>query len=146
MDTSLVFIIFEIAFFIILSGFFSGAETAITASSEAKILQLKIQGNKKAAILYDLKLNKEKLIGAILLANTGFNSLSSSIMAAETVNVFGNEAVIYASLVITVVILIFSEILPKSYVFRNPDNFALAIAPVIKVIVTICSPVTSVIQ
>ncbi|AZL15833.1 HlyC/CorC family transporter [Rickettsiales endosymbiont of Stachyamoeba lipophora] len=144
MDVLILFL--GIAGIILLSSFFSAAETAITAVNEAKIHQLKSQGNKRAEAVYRLRLDKEKLIGSILLANNGLNILASSIVATYMVSVIGDEGVIYASFLMTIIILIFAEVLPKSYAFEYPEKLSLAIAPIIGGLVVVCSPLTSAIQ
>lgn len=125
-----------------LSGLFSATETAITAISIAKIHKLKSDGNKKAAIISKLRENKEKLISTILLANNGFNILSSTLATALLIDIFGNEGVIYATLIMTILIIIFAEIIPKTYALANPERVALAFARFLEVTVKICNPIT----
>ena len=142
----MIYLIISTSFLILLSAFFSGAETAITAASQAKMHQMKLQGNKKAKLVLELRENKEKLIGTILLANNGLNILSSSIVAANFMTIFGEEGVIYASFIMTIIILIFAEVLPKSYAFDNPEKVSLKIVYIIDFLVKAFSPITSTIR
>jgi Mg2+/Co2+ transporter CorB len=131
---------------LLLSGLLSTTETAITAMSTAKIHKLKTDGNKNAVILSKLREDKESLISTILLANNGFNIFSSTIATALLIDIFGNEGVIYATLIMTVLIIIFAEILPKTYALSNPERAALLFAPFLQVTVNICRPITKAIS
>lgn len=137
-----IFIIISVFGSLVLSGLFSATETAITAISIAKIHKLKSDGNKKAAIISKLRENKEKLISTILLANNGCNILSSTLATALLIDIFGNEGVIYATLIMTILIIIFAEIIPKTYALANPERVALAFAKFLEVTVKICNPIT----
>ncbi|MBN8828382.1 MAG: DUF21 domain-containing protein [Sphingobacteriia bacterium] len=139
---TLIILVASISLLLLLAGFFSAAETAITASSQAKMHQLKQSGNKRAGIVMNLRNDKERLIGAILLANNTLNVLASSIVATYMVKVFGEEGVIYATFMMTILIFVFAEVLPKIYAFENPEKVSLAIAPTILFLVKVCSPIT----
>jgi Mg2+/Co2+ transporter CorB len=133
-----------VAIFILicLSGFFSGSETALTAVSKARMLVLEKEGNKRAKIVNVLIERKDKLIGALLLGNNLVNILASAIATAFFINLVGESGVVYATLVMTVVVLIFAEVLPKTYALTHSDKVALAIAPLIRCVVNVFSPVT----
>jgi Mg2+/Co2+ transporter CorB len=135
-----------VLFSLLLSGLLSTTETAITAVSTAKIHKLKNDGDKRAVILSKLREDKESLISAILLANNGCNIFSSTMATALLIDMFGNEGVIYATLIMTILIIIFAEILPKTYALANPERAALKFAPFLQVTVKICRPVTKMIN
>ena len=141
-----IFIAISIFSSLLLSGLLSATETAITAMSIAKIHKLKSDGNKKAAIISKLREDKEKLISTILLANNGCNILSSTLATALLIDIFGNEGVIYATLIMTVLIIVFAEIIPKTYALANPERVALAFARFLEVTVKICHPITKTIS
>ncbi|MEM6902805.1 MAG: HlyC/CorC family transporter, partial [Pseudomonadota bacterium] len=127
---------------LILSGFFSGSETALTAASRAKIHQLAEAGNKRADIVNRLRENKERLIGAILLGNNLVNILATALASSLLIQLFGEAGVAYATIGMTVLVLIFAEVLPKTYAIRHADNAALLVSPVIRAIVFILAPIT----
>ncbi len=131
---------------LVLSAFFSGSETALTATSRALMLGLERKGSKKAALVQKLISAKETLIGAILLGNNFVNILASALATSLLVGLFGDTGVIYATLVMTALVLIFAEVLPKTYAIAHPERMALAVAPMIRVFVAIFGPVTRVVQ
>lgn len=131
-----------IVFLLFLSGFFSGSETAMTATSKAKMHGLEKEGNKRAKIVNRLIDQKDKLIGALLLGNNLVNILASALATSVLIGLFGEAGVVYATIAMTLLVLIFAEVLPKSYAIMNADKVALFIAPVIKIVVTILSPIT----
>jgi len=135
-----------IFFLLFLSGFFSGSETALTAASKARMHQLAKSGNKRAKRVADLIEEKEKLIGAILLGNNLVNILASALATSLFMKISGEQGVVYATLVMTLLVLIFAEVLPKSYAIANPDKMALSVAGIIKLIVGIFSPIIVVVR
>lgn len=131
-----------IVLLVLCSGFFSGSETALTALSRAKIHKLKMEGNKRAALTDQLRSDKDSLIGVILLGNNAVNILASALATSFAIHWFGNQGVAYATIGMTIVILIFAEVLPKTFAFRHAEQVALWVAPVFIVIVKIFAPVT----
>ena len=129
-----------------LSGLLSATETAITAMSTAKIHKLKSDGNKKAEVISKLKEDKENLIATILLANNACNIFASTMATAVLIDMFGNEGVVYATLIMTILIIIFAEILPKTYAMSNPERAALSFAYFLQFTVKICRPITRMIN
>ncbi|HHK75036.1 MAG TPA: DUF21 domain-containing protein, partial [Rhizobiales bacterium] len=146
MTTGIIVSLGAIIVLLILSAFFSGSETALTATSRAFMLELERKGSKKAALVQHLISARETLIGAILLGNNFVNILASSLATSLLVGVFGKTGVLYATFVMTALVLIFAEVLPKSYAIAHPERMALAVAPFIRVIVAVFGPVTRVIQ
>ena len=127
---------------LILSAFFSGSETALTAASEGRLHQLSKKGNRSANNILVLREHKERLIGAILLGNNLVNILASVLATGIFLRYFGDAAIAYVTLVMTLLILIFAEVLPKTYAFSHADRTALAIVPLVKPIVIVLAPVT----
>ncbi len=126
-----------------LSGFFSGSETALTAASRARMHQLEQEGDKRAVIVNKLRENKENLIGAILLGNNLVNILASALATSVLIVLVGEAAVPIATVVMTLLVVIFAEVLPKTYAINNADKMALAIGPILRVVERVFSPVTN---
>ncbi|MGJ8654388.1 MAG: HlyC/CorC family transporter [Opitutaceae bacterium] len=131
---------------IFISAFFSGSETGLTSVSRAKIHSLKMSGNRKAIIVSKLREDKERLIGAILLGNNVVNIAASAIGTALALEYFGPSGVVYATGIMTVLVLVFAEVLPKTYAVRHSEQVALAVAPLFVLIVKVLSPITMVVQ
>lgn len=135
LDTCLIFVL------LFLSGVFSGSETALTAASEASITHMAKDGNKRAKIVSELISDKERLLGAILLGNNLVNILASALATSMLIKIFGSHGVVYATLIMTALVLIFAEVLPKSYAIANPDRLALSVSPYIRVVVALFAPI-----
>ncbi|MEM5502600.1 HlyC/CorC family transporter [Ahrensia kielensis] len=125
---------------IALSAFFSGSETALTAVSRGRMKQLANQGDVRGEGVNKLTENKERLIGALLIGNNMINVLSSAIATTLFLNLFGETGVVYATIVMTVLLVIFAEVMPKYLAISKTDKFALAVQPIIRVFVMIVSP------
>lgn len=125
---------------ILLSGFFSGSETAVTAASRARLHHLEKQGNRRARMIGKLLRERERFIGAILLGNNAVNILATALATSLLISVAGDAGVFYATVGLTLIILIFAEVLPKTYAIRNADRFALAVAPVLLALVWLLLP------
>ncbi len=127
---------------LVLSGFFSGSETALTAASKHVMHQLEQSGDKRANLVNEMHEDKERLIGAILLGNNLVNILASALATSLLIKLFGEHGVAFATVVMTILILIFSEILPKTYAIRNANRMALYVAPIIKPVIVVLAPIT----
>ncbi|XBQ16570.1 MAG: HlyC/CorC family transporter [Oceanicaulis sp.] len=128
------------------SGFFSGSETALTATSKARMLSLEKEKDARAKRVNLLIADRERLIGAILLGNNLVNILASSIAAAVFLAMFGEAGVPIATLVMTFLVLIFAEVMPKTYALSNPDRLALVVSLPLRFFVTIFAPVVAAVQ
>jgi Mg2+/Co2+ transporter CorB len=124
-----------------LSGFFSGSETALTAASRARIHQLEKTGDWRARVAMALIANRERLIGALLLGNNLVNILASALATTVFLTVFGDAGVALATLVMTALVLVFSEVLPKTWAISNPERFALAVSPLVRFVVAVFGPI-----
>ncbi|WP_375593947.1 HlyC/CorC family transporter [Algihabitans albus] len=141
MDADLLFSIGAIAALLVLSGFFSGSETALTAASRARMHTLEQQGDSRARLVNRLWHRKERLIGAILLGNNAVNILASAIATSVLIRLVGEAAIAYATIGMTLLVLVFAEVLPKTYALLFADKVALFVAPVMRVVVTVFNPV-----
>jgi Mg2+/Co2+ transporter CorB len=131
---------------LMLSFCFSGSETALTATSRSRMhLQAK-QGEKRAHTVLRLLERRDRLIGAILLGNNMVNILASALATSFLVGVFGEAGVAYATIVMTLLVLIFAEVLPKTYALAHADRVALLVAPVMRWVVVVFAPVTHTVQ
>ncbi len=129
-----------------LSAFFSGSETALTAASKARMHSLEMEGDKRAAQVNELLANSHRFIGTVLLGNNLVNILASALTTSLLIGVFGEVGVAYATVAMTALVVIFSEVLPKTYAIAYPDRVALAVAPVMKVLIVAFRPVTVAIE
>ncbi|MGL9725297.1 MAG: HlyC/CorC family transporter [Wolbachia sp.] len=146
MDWLLISILSAIFFLLILSFLFSGAEIGLTSISRSRVNKLKLDGNKKAKII-DLLLNKKELtIGTILLCNTIINIICSALFIAIFINSFGSEGIFLSTIMMTFCILLFCEVLPKTYAMQNPEKFTSLSAYFMMFFVKIFSPLTLSIQ
>lgn len=125
-----------------ISAFFSATETALTAASRARIYALLNQGNQKAGIILRLLEMKEQLIGSILIGNNIVNIGASAFMTSVLVDLFGTGGVFYATIIMSTLIIIFSEVLPKTVAISSPDRFALAVARPVNLFVSLAGPLS----
>jgi magnesium and cobalt exporter, CNNM family len=131
---------------LLLSAFFAGSETALTASSRASMTRLEKQGNKRAGIVNRLLANRERLLGALLLGNNTVNIAASALATGLLLAWFGKAGILYATLVMTAVVVIFSEVLPKTAAFNAPDRIALLVSEPMQIIVKLLAPVLMAIE
>ena len=136
-----------IFFFLLLSAFFSAAETALTAVSRARIYQLVLDGNKRANIVSRLRRNKESLIGTVLLGNNAVNIAASALATSISIQLFGSEGgLVMVTILMTLMVVIFTEVLPKTYAIQNAERVSLALSPILSVLVKLLYPITRLIQ
>lgn len=146
MEIELILALVVIIFLIIFSGFFSGSETSLTATSASNMHKMSKEGNEKAALVEKLISDPESLIGAILLGNNLVNILASALATYFFIELFGQIGVVYATFIMTAVVLIFAEVMPKTYAISNPERVALKVAPFVNIIVIIFAPIVRLIQ
>ena len=135
-----------IAVLLVLSAFFSSSETALTAASRPRMHLLEAKGDKRAKLVNRLRSDQDNMIGTILLGNNLVNILASALATSVLISLFGETGVVYATIGMTLLVLIFGEILPKTYAFRHSDKLALTIAPTFLLLVRLLGPVMSAIQ
>ncbi len=135
-----------IVLLLLFSAFFSGSETALTAASRARMHHLAEEGNKRARVVLRLTDDRERLIGAILLGNNLVNILASALATSLFLALFGDAGVVYATLVMTAVVLIFAEVAPKTFAITNTDRVALAVSQPLRLLIFLFAPVTAAVQ
>jgi Mg2+/Co2+ transporter CorB len=131
---------------LLVSAFFSGSETSVTGSSMLRMHTLAQQGNHRAMLVKKLWDDKESLIGAILLGNNFVNILASSLATSILIQFFGQAGIAYATFGMTMLVVIFAEIMPKTYALNQPDSTALRVAPILRLTVLVLSPLTKSVQ
>ncbi|MEM9495569.1 MAG: HlyC/CorC family transporter [Pseudomonadota bacterium] len=138
----------SIAGLLLLSGFFSGSETALTATSKARMHKLEKDGHAKARRVNILIKDRERLIGAILLGNNLVNILATSLATSLFISLFGATGLAnaIATATMTVLVLVFAEVLPKTAAITQPDRFAMGVAPIMRWVVFLFAPFTHVVQ
>ena len=142
MSLEIAFAIAAILVLLVLSGFFNGSETALTAASRARMHALEQEGNKRAKTVNELIRHPEKMIGSILIGNTIVDVLAASLATGLGVTLFGPAGIVYATTVVSVLIIIFSSVLPKTYAMASSDRAALAVAPVLRTVIWLLTPLT----
>ena len=131
---------------LVAAAFFAGAETSLTAASRARLQALESGGDKRAALANRLAGNKARLISSMLLGGQVVTIASSAYTTDVFVRMFGEHGVVEATAVMTVLIVVFGEVLPKTVAIAVPDRMALAIAPVVAFFVTIFGPVVHAVE
>jgi Mg2+/Co2+ transporter CorB len=134
-------VLFAILICLLLSFFFSGSETALTALSRARLLRMEKAGNRRAAIVNGLLRARERLIGAILLGNNAVNIAASAMATGLFLVWFGEVGVIYATIGMTAVVVVFTEVLPKTIAINAPERIALFVARPVSWVVRLLGPV-----
>lgn len=142
MNLPLSFSIIAVVVLLVLSAFFSGSETALTAASRVRLKVLEKKGDKRAKLTNKIRDQKDRMIGALLLGNNLVNILASALATSVLIQLFGSGGVIYATLIMTLLVLIFAEVLPKTYAFHNAEVMAMRISPVIRLVIIVFAPVT----
>ena len=128
------------------SAFFSAAETALTGASRPRMHALEGQGDRNASLVNRLRAHMEQVIGAVLLGNNMVNIFASALATSVLIGMFGNRGVVYATAVMTVLVVVFAEVLPKTYAINNADRLALALAPAMNVVVGVLRPIIRIMQ
>ncbi|MGB3454742.1 MAG: HlyC/CorC family transporter [Litorimonas sp.] len=133
---------------LVCSSFFSSSETALTAASRVRMHAAEKDGDKRASVVQRLMNMRERLLGGILLGNNLVNILASVLTTTLFTNVFGGSAtaLALATAVMTALILVFAEVLPKTYAISQPDKWALVVARPINLIVKLLAPIVLVVQ
>ena len=146
MSVDVVLILAAIALLLMLSAFFNASETALTAASRARMHALDQEGNKRASLVNKLLASPERLIGAVLLGNTLVDVLAAALASGLAVTLVGEVGVVYATAIMTTLIVIFSAVLPKTYALAYSDRIALFVAPIMRGLVTVLTPFLMTIQ
>ena len=131
-----------IFFLLLASAFFSGAETAMTASSRPALREMEIKGNRRARIVNSMRNNPGNMIGSILIGNNLVNITASALATSALITLFGKSGIAYATIGMTVLVVIFAEILPKTYAFHYATRSSLLLVPVLVPIVRVLTPLS----
>src|SRR5947207_7412775 len=144
LDVSLI--LAAIVVLILLSAFFNASETALTAASRARMHALEQEGNPRARLVNKLLRQPEKMIGAVLLGNTLVDILAASLASVLALIMIGPAGIVYATGILTLLIVIFAAVLPKTYALAFSDRVALIVAPFMRVVIALLNPFTTAIQ
>lgn len=131
---------------IAVTAFFSAAETALTATSKSLMYQLEQEGDQRAATVNRLLARRERLISTVLLGNTLINILASALATSVMIEEFGERGIAYATGIMTVLVLIYGEILPKTFALLHTTTTALRVAGIMSVLVALVRPLAVVMQ
>jgi len=131
---------------LVMSAFFSGSETALTAASRGKLRSAADKGSRGAERALDITEDNERLIGSVLLGNNLVNILATSLATALFTRLLGDSGVAMATLVMTLLVLVFAEVLPKTYAITNPESAAARVARPIGVLVTLFAPAVTAVR
>ena len=146
MDPDIIIKFLVIVVLLALSAFFSSAETALTTVSRLRVMTLTEEGNKSASVLLKVIDNKEKMLSAILIGNNIVNISASSLTTILVTDLFGNYAVSIATGLLTILVLIFGEITPKTFATLHNEKISLRYAKIIYVIMWVLTPVIFIIN
>jgi Mg2+/Co2+ transporter CorB len=114
---------------ILLSFFLSGTKSGMTASSRARLNALAAAGSRRAKLAERLVQSKDTLIGALLIGNNLVKVLACALATALMLDIFGEIGIVYTTIAMTIIIVLFAEILPKSWALARPEAFSLFVAP-----------------
>ena len=142
MDFGVALSLLAVAVCLVASFVFSGSETALTASSRARMHALEKGGDERAALVNRLQETRERLIGGILIGNNLANTAAASLTTGVLLSLFGDVGIAYATVVVSVLVIVFSEVLPKTLAINYPDRVALVIAKPMSWIIALLGPLT----
>jgi Mg2+/Co2+ transporter CorB len=128
---------------LVASALFSGMETAFTGASRAFVARRAREGDRSAQRLGELREKKDRLVAALLIGNNFVNTTATALASALLIAWFGDEGVIYASLVMTVALVLLSEVLPKTYALQNTDRVAIRAAPLLSLVFRVFGPLAA---
>lgn len=135
-----------IGFLLLLLFFFSSAETSLTVVSKPLMHQLEVEGDRRAGLVNRLLEGRDRLLGSILLGNTLTQILASALATSVAIRLAGDVGVAYGTALMTIIVLLFCEILPKSIALNNANRLAPVIAPLMRLMVWILGPISAAIQ
>lgn len=135
-----------VAALLVISAFFSGSETALTAASRGAVKAQADRGSRGAKAAMEVMEDNERMIGALLLGNNVANILSASLTTALLTHLFGTRGVAFATVIVTVLVLVFAEVLPKTVAIINPVPVATKVAPLIRILILLFSPIVTLVR
>lgn len=146
LDLPYELLIGAILILLLVSAFFSIAETALTVAQRARIHRLASHGSRRAETADRLIGDRENVIGTVLLGNNMVNILASALAASLFVGIFGDAGIAYATLLMTALVVIFTEVLPKTYAISQPERVAIAVAPYMRGVMWVLRPLVAVVR
>lgn len=146
LDTAFWLNVAAIAALLLLSAFFSGSETALTAASRGKLRSLADKGSVGARRALKITEDSERLIGAVLLGNNLVNILAAALATSLFTRIYGDSGVALATLVMTLLVLVFAEVMPKTYAITNPETAATRVSPIIALLILILTPIVNAVR
>ncbi|GHE85427.1 membrane protein [Aliiroseovarius zhejiangensis] len=146
MDTGFWISSAAIAALLVLSAFFSGSETALTAASRGKLRSRADRGDRGSERALSITEDNERLIGSVLLGNNLVNILAASLATALFTRLFGDSGVALATLVMTLLVLIFAEVLPKTYAITRPEDAAAKASGPISIVILVFAPIVAAVR
>lgn len=146
LDTAFWLTTAAILVLLVMSAFFSGSETALTAASRGKLKAQADRGSRGAKAAMRVTDDRERMIGALLLGNNIVNILSASLATALLTRLFGDSGVALATLGMTALVLVFGEVMPKTVAITFPEPVATRVAPVIGILIVIFSPIITLVR
>lgn len=135
-----------VIFCLALSAFFSAGETAFTGASRARMLSLENSGDRRATLVNRLLGMRERFIGAMLIGNNIVNIGVSAFTTSVLVGIFGDQGVIYATAIMSLLVIVFSEVLPKTLAITSPDMVSLTLARPVSIVVSLLGPLALAIE
>ncbi len=131
---------------LLISAFFSGSETALTAASRGMLKAQADKGSRGAKAALSVTDDNERMIGALLLGNNIANILSAALTTALLTDLFGSKGVAIATVMVTVLVLVFAEVLPKTVAIISPVPVAILVAPGVKVLILLFTPIVTTVR
>lgn len=142
MDSSGIIMILVLGFLILMSAYFSATETAFSTYNKIRVKNMASEGNKKAALVLSISKDYDKMLSSILIGNNIVNITSASLATVIFTKHFGDLGVTISTVVMTVLVLIFGEISPKSMAKEFPERFSLFSAPILRFFIILLTPLT----
>ena len=143
MDGSSAAILVALVCLLLASAFFSASETAFTSLNRIRMKSMAAAGNKKAQHALDLANRYDKLLSSVLIGNNIVNILTSSLATVFFVSMLGNLGVTVATVITTILVLIIGEITPKTLAAESPEPIAMAVAPILKAVMVVLTPLNA---
>lgn len=141
MDSSSIIMLVVLLFLVLMSGYFSSTETAFSCINRIRLKNMAAAGNRRAKLVLRLAEDYDRLLSTILIGNNIVNLSAASIATVLFTRWLGEKGVPVSTVVLTVVVLIFGEISPKSLAKEKPEKLAMAFAPLLRLLVVILKPV-----
>lgn len=145
-NATLVLTALAVTALLLISAFFSGSETALTAASRGVLKAQADKGSRGAKAALDVTDDSERMIGALLLGNNIANILSAALTTALLTDLFGTKGVAIATVMVTVLVLVFAEVLPKTVAIISPVPVAILVGPGVKLLIMLFTPIVTTVR